>query len=214
MDPVARLIDANANRAREALRVMEDVARFALGDGELCGSLKALRHELRDAIDGLAAHGLDRAVLIANRDTEGDVGTSISTSAERERGGLRDMALAAAARLTEALRSIEEGAKIVEGRSRRARSAATGLSAPIEALRYRAYTAEKQLVQALGTGRCPQWRLCVLITESLCLRPGPDVAAAAVEGAGGRASAKASRLDNEEDLIVSDSSPRFFVYLD
>ena len=28
-DPLLRIIDANANRAREALRVMEDAARFA-----------------------------------------------------------------------------------------------------------------------------------------------------------------------------------------
>ena len=36
---VLRLIDANANRAREALRVMEDAARFLLDDAELAGEL-------------------------------------------------------------------------------------------------------------------------------------------------------------------------------
>src|SRR4051794_4807942 len=33
--PVLRLLDANANRAREALRVVEDYARFVLDDGDL-----------------------------------------------------------------------------------------------------------------------------------------------------------------------------------
>jgi thiamine-phosphate pyrophosphorylase len=40
---VLRILDANANRAREALRVIEDYARFVLDDDGLCGSLKALR---------------------------------------------------------------------------------------------------------------------------------------------------------------------------
>jgi hypothetical protein len=42
--PVLRLIDANANRAREALRVVEDYCRFVLNDETLSGSLKSLRH--------------------------------------------------------------------------------------------------------------------------------------------------------------------------
>ena len=41
-----RILDANANRAREALRVIEDYARFALDDDSLCQQLKDLRHEL------------------------------------------------------------------------------------------------------------------------------------------------------------------------
>ncbi|MGL4462466.1 MAG: Clp protease N-terminal domain-containing protein, partial [Planctomycetia bacterium] len=46
----ARIVDANANRAREALRVMEDYARFVLEDRELGRTIKELRHELRDAL--------------------------------------------------------------------------------------------------------------------------------------------------------------------
>jgi len=41
-----RIIDANANRAREALRVMEDAARFILNHQPLCAALKSLRHDL------------------------------------------------------------------------------------------------------------------------------------------------------------------------
>ncbi len=36
---VLRIIDANANRAREALRVMEEAARFLLNDEELSAAL-------------------------------------------------------------------------------------------------------------------------------------------------------------------------------
>ena len=61
---VLRLLDANANRAREALRVVEDYARFVLNSDEICGQIKALRHELVAVLSGDA---------IAWRDTPGDV---------------------------------------------------------------------------------------------------------------------------------------------
>lgn len=176
---LARLIDANANRAREALRVLEDLARFTLDDPALCGGLKALRHDLRAAVDGLAALGIDRGMLLANRDTEGDVGTGIDTAGETRRAGLRDVALAAGGRLSEALRAIEESTKAL-GRAAGDESAAA--SRGFETLRYRAYTLEQQLALALGAGRTPQWRLCVLVTGSMCAREWMEVAEGAIEG--------------------------------
>lgn len=169
MDPLHRIIDANANRAREALRVMEDTARFALENAELSAGLKGLRHDLRAALE---AAGLDRGLLLASRDTPRDVGTGISTPAEGGRAGLRGSALAAGARLTEALRTIEESVK------------ALGLDAKtIEGLRYRAYDLERSLGLALGAGTSPQWALCVLVTEALCRHhPWEEVARLAVRG--------------------------------
>lgn len=151
-----RIIDANLNRAREALRVLEDVARFALDDAVLCSALKSLRHDLREATDVLQ---IDRLCLVAHRDTDADVGTGISTGPEMRREGLQGVAVAAGARLTEALRSIEEAVKTLPG-------ARSGI---FESLRYRAYTLEKSLILAVGTGACAQWRLCVLITTRLCI---------------------------------------------
>ena len=45
-DSVYRLLDATANRAGEALRVIEDYARFILDDALLTGEWKRLRHDL------------------------------------------------------------------------------------------------------------------------------------------------------------------------
>lgn len=168
MSDLHRIIDANANRAREALRVLEDTARFGLDHGPLNEALKTLRHDLRAALEQPA---LDRGLLLVARDVEGDRGRSIKTEAEGRRAGLRDIAAAAASRLTEALRSIEEAAKGVGADP-----------APIETLRYRAYACERELLLALPSGLCPQWRLCVLITESLCRRPWLEVARAALQG--------------------------------
>ena len=43
---VWRTLDASANRCAEALRVLEDVLRFALEDAHLARELKAVRHDL------------------------------------------------------------------------------------------------------------------------------------------------------------------------
>src|SRR5439155_19014529 len=67
MNPaVLRLLDANANRAREGLRVIEDYTRFVLNDGQLSAELKDNRHELSDVLTPL----LPAAIL--HRDTPGD----------------------------------------------------------------------------------------------------------------------------------------------
>ena len=49
-----RIIDANFNRSREALRVMEEYARFVLDDGVATGQLKSLRHELTATVHDMA----------------------------------------------------------------------------------------------------------------------------------------------------------------
>jgi thiamine-phosphate pyrophosphorylase len=201
MNPLLRIIDANANRAREALRVMEDVARFGLDDAALCERLKHLRHALRTALD---QPPLDPLLLLASRDVAGDEGRDVKTAAERTRAGLRDLAAAAAARLTEALRSIEEAAKAVGADA-----------SPIESLRYRAYEAGQVLLMALPSGLCPQWRLCVLLTESLCRGPWEDVAAAAIRGGADCLQLREKTLEDSELLararalvaIARDSDP-------
>ena len=150
------MIDANANRAREGLRVMEDIARFVLDRGDLSSTAKHIRHDLADAVAQATGNPLGR---LASRDVEGDVGTSISTPSESRRDGWRDLALAAAGRTTEALRVLEESAKML-GQP----DAATR----IEQCRYRTYTLERDLVLSLPSDHAEQWRLCVLLTESLC----------------------------------------------
>ncbi len=167
MSATPRILDANANRAREALRVMEDAARFALDDAQLCRQLKSIRHELRQALAGLPQGWLE-----ANRDVPGDVGTSFSTDDEITRAGLIDIVVAAGKRLGEALRVIEETSKTLD----------PDVARRIEAIRYRVYDVESALHLRMGTGRSSQWRLCVLLSESHCARPWEEVLRAAIAG--------------------------------
>ncbi|MEM9914666.1 MAG: thiamine phosphate synthase [Planctomycetota bacterium] len=161
MSATLRILDANANRAREALRVMEDAARFLLNDAALAEPIKRLRHDLAAALSAVPN-------LESQRDTPGDVGTTITTPAEQSRQGAADVALAAGKRLSEALRSIEEFAKTLP-------SEQAVLATAVEQLRYRGYEVESRLNAALAAGRAKQWRLCVLLTESLCQLPWREV---------------------------------------
>lgn len=171
MDPLSRIIDANLNRAREALRVAEDIARFSLDDADLTHSLKALRHDL---VAASAALPLDPLQRLAHRDTPADVGTSITTPEEMSRQGIAHIAQAACARLSEALRSLEEASKALPNGQRSAKL--------FEQLRYRAYELEKRLLSSLPTGRARQWRLCVLVTQALCTHhPWDRVASLAID---------------------------------
>lgn len=171
MNPLHRILDANANRAREALRVLEDLARFSLNNAPLSASLKSLRHDL---VAALASLNIPAADLLDSRDTDRDVGTAISTPSEHTRPDLTSLVRANAARLTEALRSLEEAAKALPS--------STLITSPFEPLRYRAYTLEQSLIAALSRPPLPPILLCVLITESLCTRPWLDVAAASISG--------------------------------
>ncbi len=156
---ILRMIDANLNRSREGIRMIEDCARFMLDDAQITQSCKAIRHQLRSAIESL---NLAPDALISSRDTPGDVGTDITTETETDRSaGMRDLVSAAAKRAAEALRVIEESTKAL-GHS----------GSSFEAIRYQLYTIEKQTTLALAPP-CPQWALCVLITKSLCTHHDP-----------------------------------------
>jgi thiamine-phosphate pyrophosphorylase len=150
----ARILDASANRAREALRVIEDYTRFVLNDAFLTGALKQLRHDLAQALKMLPA-----PLLLESRDTPGDVGTSISTVAEMERSSLSAVVQANAKRLQEALRSLEEYGKVLHAE----------FAQRIERIRYECYTLERAMVRGQETReRLANARLYVLVTESLC----------------------------------------------
>jgi len=144
-----RLCDAAANRAAEAIRVLEDVARFVLDDAALTAAAKTLRHDLAAV---LAAPVFARRV--ACRDTVGDVGTTIVTTAALARRSPADLVAANAARAAQALRSLQEVALVV----------APSEAARFEALRYRLYTLEK-LAAALtrAADRLAGVTLCVLV---------------------------------------------------
>ena len=132
MKAAYRIIDANFNRAREGLRVIEDYCRFALDSKLLTERVKNLRHKLCECIGKL-----DSDALIACRDTTNDVGTAESIASKKQpRSDLETVLVAACKRLPEAMRAISEAMQTIDAE----------LAERIESLRYEFYTLEKDIV--------------------------------------------------------------------
>jgi len=150
---VYRIIDANFNRAREAIRVMEEFCRFALNSGPLTERAKQLRHELSAAIDKL-----DAGRLISSRDTLADIGVDKTVENQLQRADLKDCFTAACKRLTEALRALSETTQTLN----------PSVAEKIEKLRYTAYTLEKDIVLFSDTTeKFKRVRLYIVITSNL-----------------------------------------------
>ena len=138
---VFRILDAAINRAGEGIRVVEDYVRMTLGDAHLASALKQLRHELTTAVERI-----DPAQRIAARDSVNDVGRTIQTDSEYERGEIAPaesgsqlsggMIQANMARAQQAFRTIEEFSKTIDA----------GISKNVEQLRYRTYSIEKAVL--------------------------------------------------------------------
>ncbi|MBF2072746.1 MAG: thiamine phosphate synthase [Synechococcales cyanobacterium C42_A2020_086] len=123
---IYRILDANLDRAREGLRIIEEWCRFGLNSAPLTEECKSLRQELAK---------WHRDEFRAARDTLGDPGTDLSHPQEEQRHSLSDVLRSNFCRVQEALRVLEEYGKLD--------SAAMG--AACKQLRYRVYTLESQL---------------------------------------------------------------------
>ena len=144
-----RAFDAAANRAGEALRVIEDVVRFILDDTDLTRRAKQLRHDLAAV---LAGGDLPQRIFL--RDTPGDVGVGVEAAAALPRSNVRDLIAANAARAAQALRSLQECALLV----------CPAASGQCEQLRYRLYALERAAVGVIrAADRFHGIRLCVLV---------------------------------------------------
>ena len=125
---VWRLLDANANRAREGLRVVEDTARFVLDRPAAAKALRAVRHSL-DAV--VRRH---YATLLKHRDVEHDSGRL--NAAAPHKTGVQGLLTANFKRAQEALRVIEEYGRILSPTAVR----------DIQTLRFEVYKWEKKLI--------------------------------------------------------------------
>jgi len=138
MKEIYRILDANFNRAREALRVTEDCGRFVLNDPAVTAMAKNMRSDLREILAAMPVQE-----LVVSRDAPGDVGTELSSPTELRRKDITDVVTAACKRLTEALRTVEEYSKFVSPEHTRR----------FERMRYDSYTLEQRLLGRLWGGR-------------------------------------------------------------
>ena len=93
-----RLIDANINRLREGLRVIEDIHRYIFDDAEISSEIKNLRHNIQQA------YNIQRIIY---RDIENDVSKQ-TTESEINREDLNSVLIANFSRAEESSRVLEE----------------------------------------------------------------------------------------------------------
>lgn len=121
---IQRVIDANLNRAAEAIRILEEIARFLLDDKDLSEQFKNIRHKINAVQEDNYDEYLDA------RDTQNDVGVDIKNPDSRT--NVETIFKANIKRFQQALRTLSEYS--VENPEN---------AATFEKIRYEAYTLEK-----------------------------------------------------------------------
>ncbi|GAB4374270.1 MAG: thiamine phosphate synthase [Elainellaceae cyanobacterium] len=123
---VYRILDANLDRAREGLRIIEEWCRFGLNDAQLTDNCKQLRQEL-------ASWHSDQ--IRATRDTPNDPGTELTHPQEQQRTSIAQILRVNFCRVQEALRVLEEYSKLDSPE----------MAAACKHMRYQVYTLESKL---------------------------------------------------------------------
>jgi thiamine-phosphate pyrophosphorylase len=124
---IYRILDANLDRAREGLRIIEEWCRFGLNNSTMVEECKKMRQEL--------ASWHNSELRIA-RDTPGDPGTELTHPQEEKRDNLEELLQANLCRVQEALRVLEEYAKLYNA----------DFATTMKQMRYQVYTLESNLL--------------------------------------------------------------------
>jgi thiamine-phosphate pyrophosphorylase len=102
---ILRIMDVNVNRAREALRFIEDISRLYFNDKKTTLLVKKARHNVSKAVD--------KRLLVLFRDSGSDLGRKASFDI-RSKVKLADLIIANLTRGQEALRMLEELSKMIK----------------------------------------------------------------------------------------------------
>ncbi len=122
-----RLLDANLNRLREGIRVVEDIYRYIYNDKQTSSKLKSIRHKSR-------LKNYDD--LLDSRDIIGDV-LKDTTKSEETRDDLKSILISNFKRAQESARVLEEFTKLSSGED----------SSTFKNIRYDLYDLEKSILK-------------------------------------------------------------------
>lgn len=121
---IFRILDANLNRLREGIRVLEDLFRFLYDDQHFASRLKEIRHLSR-------MEGYDK--LLQSRDIINDC-LRETTASEASRENIDSILLSNFKRTQESARVLEESVKLLDSRE----------SEKFKQIRYTLYDLEKE----------------------------------------------------------------------
>ncbi len=132
-DKLSRVIDANCNRTREGLRVLEEIGRFWLDDKNVFNEIKKTRHDFSKIESEIKISSKN---IIASRDSINDVGKQYIQNLEGKRDNISSLVTANAKRVEESLRVLEEFLKLIDKNN---------ITQQIKQIRFKTYTLEKQI---------------------------------------------------------------------
>ena len=128
-NPHLRTIDANINRFKEGIRVVEDILRYEY-NSHLAKELKNIRHITLP----------DYEKFIKYRDSKNDI-LKPSTKSEQIRTSIKDIIVSNLKRAQESARVLEESFKLYD----------IIISEKFKDARYKLYSLEKEILELLGT---------------------------------------------------------------
>ena len=129
---VLRLIDANANRALEGVRVCEEIVRFHFESPTLFRRARALRHAIAQTVNRLPVSPRE---LVGARESRRDVGNRAPAARV---ASLERLMVINLQRAKESLRTLEECARLISPQH----------TAAFQRLRFRTYEVERDLLLA------------------------------------------------------------------
>lgn len=132
---IYRIIDANINRAKEGLRVCEEITRFLLDNRRLTAEFKKIRHKISALSQKIFASG----ELILSRSAARDIGKKIYAN-ELKRADINSVFFANVQRSKESVRTLEEFTKLINRAS----------AIEFKKLRYHIYEIEKKAVKKIA----------------------------------------------------------------
>jgi thiamine-phosphate pyrophosphorylase len=131
---IYRILDANLDRAREAIRTIEEWCRFGLENRHLCDRCKQMRQTLGQ---------WHREEFRRARNTNDDPATDLNHAQELQRTDIQAVLRANMARLQEALRVLEEYSKVIDPQ----------MGAAVKQMRYGVYSLESELINHTAANR-------------------------------------------------------------
>lgn len=144
---ICRILDANLDRCREGIRIIEEWCRFALNDAPLAETCKKIRQSIAQW------HTED---IRQARNTPDDCGTTLTHPQEERRESPQQVLHINLARTQEALRVLEEYGKLYHPQ----------MGTTFKQLRYQVYSLESRLFSSSPQGKLNTSQLYLVTSPS------------------------------------------------
>ena len=164
---IYRIVDANIDRAREGIRVIEDSSRFIFDEKETADKLRKLRHEISSVPKLL---GIPSVKLLSSRESRKDVG---SKRKEKRRENLQEVIASNFSRVEESIRVLEEYSRLFSPKA----------TAKIKKIRFDLYTLQKKIQLSVHRkGLASKLGLYIITDEKIAGKSNEQIVKEAIKG--------------------------------